>query len=243
MIKFLLKAISRSTGFSKTESKGTLVLILILLSALVASNYRIRTLKKETTLSTDSLALNWVKEVASSYQLKKQSSEKTQSAATKSVTSTVARSKKPNYVKPKTSPETNQRKTKSARLSDLNLATAEELQKVKGIGKVFSERIVKYRSMLGGFNDSTQLSEVYGLENGTIDELLKSFSIQSPVKPLIINTDSIRLLASHPYISYDLARVIISYRAEHGDIDSPEELKKIKAIDERTFLRISPYLE
>src|SRR5690606_31569388 len=72
--------------------------------------------------------------------------------------------------------------TETIEIRDLNKATADELQQVKGIGPAYSERIVKYRDLLGGFIDQDQLNEVYGLKEETIEELNKYFSIQSPVQ-------------------------------------------------------------
>ena len=48
-------------------------------------------------------------------------------------------------------------------MSDLNTASAEDLQRVRGIGPTLSERIVKFRTRLGGFSENDQLKEVYGL--------------------------------------------------------------------------------
>ena len=59
----------------------------------------------------------------------------------------------------------------------------------------------------------------------------------SAPKLLNINADSAKVLSNHPYISYDLAWIIINYRKQNGDITSANELKKILAIDEETFTR------
>ncbi|MEM9858315.1 MAG: helix-hairpin-helix domain-containing protein, partial [Bacteroidota bacterium] len=45
---------------------------------------------------------------------------------------------------------------------DINEADTTQLKQLKGIGSVFSRRILKYRKLLGGFVTSDQLSEVYG---------------------------------------------------------------------------------
>ena len=64
----------------------------------------------------------------------------------------------------------------------------------------------------------------------------------SQPQPLNINSDSAKVLANHPYVSYDLAWIIINYRKQHGDITSSNDLKKVKALDEETFARLEPYL-
>ena len=105
-----------------------------------------------------------------------------------------------------------------------------------------SNRIVKFRNRLGGFSENEQLSEVYGLPPETVDEALKHFSVQSRPEPIDFNNDSAKVLAMHPYISYDLAWVILNYRKQHGDISSFEDLEKIQALDEETLEKLKPYL-
>lgn len=46
---------------------------------------------------------------------------------------------------------------------ELNTATEQELQSVRGIGPVLSGRIVKYRAIRHGFTSKSQLKEVYGI--------------------------------------------------------------------------------
>lgn len=46
---------------------------------------------------------------------------------------------------------------------DLNTVTAEELQRIPGIGETFAQRIVAYREEIGGFTSLEQLKEVQGI--------------------------------------------------------------------------------
>ncbi len=240
MLKYLTNAISSAIGFTKTESRGTLVLILIIFIALVTSQVRISYLKNRKVIAADSSALVWVKTVQASYEIKDPvEKEFDKNISVPKNTSYLKSDDKP-IKKPKfKTPE----KREALIVKDLNTATQEDLQTIRGIGPAFSERIIKYRNLLGGFADTTQLSEIYGLKSETTTELLKYFHIKSNVTPINLNTDSIKVLGRHPYISYDLARIILNYRKEHGDIRSPSDLKKIKAIDQGTFLRLKPYLE
>ena len=146
------------------------------------------------------------------------------------------------YLKENTSPRY-EKKAEVIKIADLNTASSSELQKVKGIGPAFSERIVKYRRLLGGFSSTDQLTEVYGLEKETITELLRYFEIQTEPSQIDINTDSAKVLARHPYISYDLAWIIINYRKQNGDITSIEEFGKIQSLNEEMLERLRPYLQ
>ena len=56
-------------------------------------------------------------------------------------------------------------------LVDLNSADTTELQKVRGIGPVLSKRIVKYRKLIGGFTDKSQLRQVYGLSPENYEQI------------------------------------------------------------------------
>ena len=59
---------------------------------------------------------------------------------------------------------------KSISTTDINKATADDLQTINGIGPAFSERIVKYRTKLQGFTFEDQLNEVWGLEKEVVDK-------------------------------------------------------------------------
>lgn len=126
---------------------------------------------------------------------------------------------------------------------DLNLADSAQLQIVKGIGPVLSGRIIKYREMLGGFTSTDQLKEVYGIEEEVYQRSLSHFGILIPsARKININQDSITHLSRHPYLSYKTSRAIVKYRAQHGDYQSLEDLKKIHTISDSLFQRIAPYL-
>lgn len=127
---------------------------------------------------------------------------------------------------------------------DINLADSAQLQIVKGIGPVLSGRIIKYRELLGGFSSIEQLKEVYGLEHETFQRMLSHFDIIiSKVQKININQDSINSFSKHPYLNYKTSRAIVKYRAQHGDYQSINDIKKIHTISDSLFLRIAPYLK
>lgn len=126
---------------------------------------------------------------------------------------------------------------------NINLASQEELVNVYGIGPVLSERILKYRNLLGGFHSWNQLSEVYGLRPEIIDKVKERFYIDEfTLIRIDLNQDSIKTLAKHPYISYSLAKVIVAFRNQHGDFQSVNDLNKIKIFNDSIFERVRPYL-
>lgn len=60
---------------------------------------------------------------------------------------------------------------------DINTATAADFKLLKGIGNVFSERIVKYRDSKKGFNNIAELKTVYGITDSLFNALLPRLTI------------------------------------------------------------------
>ncbi len=125
---------------------------------------------------------------------------------------------------------------------NVNNATLEELQKVKGIGPFYSKQIIKYRDQLGGFNSKSQLMEVWKMDQEKYDGFEEYITIDNKLTKLNINTVKVEELKNHPYINWNLANAIIKYRDQHGDFKNLEELKEIKILDAETFIKIKPYL-
>ena len=127
---------------------------------------------------------------------------------------------------------------------DLNTASPEDLQKVKGIGSVLSKRIISYRKLLSGFTFEDQLYEVYHLPDEAIENLLAHFEIRQPpkIQKLNINTATFKQILNLPYIDYDLTRKIMAFRSEEKIITDLSDLKKIDSFPLDKYDRIAVYL-
>ncbi len=127
---------------------------------------------------------------------------------------------------------------------DLNTADTAQLKQISGIGKVLSERIVKYRNQLGGFINENQLKEVYHLDSVTIARLLEHTFIEENFQPVGININlaTEAELSKHPYISKSVAKAIVSYRFQHGKYTTLKDLEKIIVVTTEEREKIKPYL-
>jgi competence protein ComEA len=127
---------------------------------------------------------------------------------------------------------------------DLNLADSMQLISIYGIGSKLSARIIAYRNSLGGFIKMTQLYEVYGLDSATIKQVANKAYISDNFQPrlLSINSATEKELARHPYIRYKLAKVITTYRFQHGNFSSLDELRNIELMNEQDIDKAKPYL-
>lgn len=126
---------------------------------------------------------------------------------------------------------------------DLNTTSAEELQKINGIGEKLSARIVKYRESVGGFRDGRQVQDVYGLSPEVVERLLQRFEVKggAPQK-WDLNQIEVIPLSELPYFSYELARKVVSYRQKNGEFRSFEELANIPGFPTEKIDRIKLYL-
>lgn len=132
-----------------------------------------------------------------------------------------------------------------AQKQDLNSATAQQLQKVNGIGQVFSERIIKYRNKYkDGFIADVELQEVYGLAPEVIEKITEQFTVKNPriIPKINLNTATTDELVTIPYVDYDLAHDIIEQRQLREGYKSIDELIKVKEFPANKIKIIELYL-
>jgi DNA uptake protein ComE-like DNA-binding protein len=126
---------------------------------------------------------------------------------------------------------------------ELNTVDSINLIKVPGIGGYRAKKILELRNKLGGFTDYDQLKMIYGFNDSLIEILKPYITInQYIIKKININKATIKELARHPYIGYNLSISIYNYRQNHGNYSSIEELKKLKLINDSIYNKIVPYI-
>nr|WP_281502451.1 helix-hairpin-helix domain-containing protein [Arenibacter sp. S6351L] len=134
---------------------------------------------------------------------------------------------------------------KKAKIKDLNNATAEELRSINGIGDKLSQRIVKFRDLLGGFLVEEQLGHVYGLQPEVVKRILNDYGIlESPdITKININQVSSRDISKLVYIKYEVAARIVAFREANGGITSFDELMEIEDFPSEKLDIIKLYLQ
>lgn len=93
---------------------------------------------------------------------------------------------------------------------DINTADSLALEGLPGIGPAFAKRILKYRTLLGGYVQVAQLKEVYGMPEETYEKI-KPLCKVSAAAVKHIPGDSLWLLPYkfyHPYLSKELKAAI-----------------------------------
>jgi len=139
----------------------------------------------------------------------------------------------------KTNSPTTQRPNTSI---DINLATAEEWQTLRGIGPGYATRIAKFRDKLGGFSSVAQVGETFGLPDSVFQQI-EPYLVLSPIfRKLPVNTATEEELAGHPYLSDRQAHILVLFRENHGPFSGADDLRQIRAIPDSTRQKLIPYL-
>ena len=128
----------------------------------------------------------------------------------------------------------------------INTATIADLKQIYGIGEKLARRLIKYRQSIGGFTIKEQLNAVYGLSPEVITRIWENYQIKNPAKipfKIDLNEANIKELAENPYISYQLAKKIISYRTLHGAFHKFDALLKVPEYPEDQHKQICLYLK
>ena len=126
---------------------------------------------------------------------------------------------------------------------ELNTADSLDLVQLYNIGPVIARRILKYRTLLGGYVNKEQLREVYGIDSTRYNDIAPHLTVNpNLISRMDINSADIDQLKHHPYLDYYQAKAIIRLREEKGPYQSVRDILNIPLIDSETFTRIEPYL-
>ncbi len=129
-------------------------------------------------------------------------------------------------------------------LIDINMADSADFEKLPFIGPKLSSRILNFREALGGFYKIEQVGETFGISD-SVFQIIKPmlFISKAVLRKININSATVETMKTHPYIRYKIANAIVSYRNQHGNFSSLDDIRNIVSIDENTLQKVIPYLE
>lgn len=139
-----------------------------------------------------------------------------------------------------TEPKTIAKKETQIKL-ELNTTDSISLVELNGIGPSFAKRILKYRSMLGGFVSAEQLKEVYGFTEEMYTEVSPHFTVNAAlIKKINPATDDFKTINKHPYMSFELTKSLFNWRRK-TDINSTTFKEIVN--DEALYQKLMPYVK
>ena len=126
---------------------------------------------------------------------------------------------------------------------ELNSCDSAALDSVFYMSSYLAGRLINYRNRLGGFFELAQIQLIYGIDTTVYAKIANHLSLDTTnIKRIDLNKVSLERLAQHPYIGFKLAKVMVNYRAQHGEFKSKSDLKKIILINEEIFRKIERYI-
>jgi len=126
---------------------------------------------------------------------------------------------------------------------DWNSVGAAELAQALDWELERAQKLVDYRSRIGGFRSLEQLRSDRKLSAREFDKL--SQSVQSEfggLRLLDLNRSALDELSAHPYIGYRNARSIVQFRESVRPFRSVEELQKLHLMEDSVWIKLAPYL-
>ena len=132
-------------------------------------------------------------------------------------------------------------------LIDINHATAQELERIKGVGPAIAKRIVEYRQSHGSFTRPEDLLNVRGIGAAKLSQIrpqitLTGGGVSSVTRPasrtqtqsqgglIDINRASAQELERLKGVGPAIAKRIVEYRQAHGSFTRPEDLLNVRGI-------------
>lgn len=126
---------------------------------------------------------------------------------------------------------------------ELNSADTTDLKALPGIGSVFANRIVKYRSLLGGYYKKEQLLEVYNFPIETYERNLDCLTIDTTqLVKIRINFADYSELIRHPYLNKEQVTKLLEIRNREGAFKNLKFLEEVEGFDPEKLNKVRPYL-
>lgn len=125
----------------------------------------------------------------------------------------------------------------------VNTSLAEDWMKIRGIGPVLSNRIIKFREALGGFCNVEQVGQTYGIPDSVFQDFKRYLYLDQPCNQLNINEMDWQQLVRHPYIDSRQANAILKFIENRGPIEDLQLLRQMEIFDSASWEQLAPYLK
>lgn len=135
-----------------------------------------------------------------------------------------------------------QPKMKEGETIELNSADTTQLKMIPKIGSGYANRIVNYRTKLGGFVKIEQLEEVWGMDTYLYSQIIHFLTLNAKCDSIYINKDTFEQLIQHPYLNYKQALVIEDIRTRKGTIKSLNRLSLLDEFKKKDIDRLKDYI-
>lgn len=107
-----------------------------------------------------------------------------------------------------------------------------------------ASRVVKYRNLLGGYYQASQLSEVYGFSQTVLSRSLPYVLVDTTlIIKIDLNNSTFKEILRHPYTNYEMTQAIVNKRQKEGKYKSVNELKEITLISDSIYHKLRPYIK
>ncbi|VAW28389.1 hypothetical protein MNBD_BACTEROID07-376 [hydrothermal vent metagenome] len=106
-----------------------------------------------------------------------------------------------------------------------------------------ARRILKYRTLLGGFYSRTQLREVYGMKTATYDAVKDFVKIDATkIRKINLNLATFKQLLHHPYIDYETTKKLVNFRRKMHGFNNFRQVKQLTGLPDTLLNKIRHYL-
>ena len=124
---------------------------------------------------------------------------------------------------------------------ELNKADAQDLLVLPGVGPVLSQRIVRFREVLGGFHDIDDLYDVFGLDSSVVDDAKSWVTVDATLlRPFCLDTVSFRSMLRHPRFDVETTKKLM--RARGRGVHALDVVLLRSRLDSVTLHSVQPYL-
>ena len=125
---------------------------------------------------------------------------------------------------------------------ELNIADTSDLQFIHGIGINVARAIVREREQLGGYYSLDQLREISSIAFVEWDSIFPHLTVDTMlIRPIPVQTASLRQLTRHPYINFDQAKDIYEMRRRLFHVSPAHLCPAVFSYEE--WGRVRPYLD